>query len=240
MSQNIIEVGKTKAEMPEHRYDSVDGGASLFNIMFNLYTRFSDDSIRCRTKSFSIASGSSVVFEHNIGQNSSEIEIKMFISGVEYSEDLFSSEFSIVHNDTNTITCTNISGGNRTGWMVVSGLLHNRADQLRLRERSASPSSVADGEVAIFSQNDNIYAKNSFGTVMGLTDSTVIQAPAGVMLAYAGASLPDGFLWADGSQVSRATFARLFAAIGTTHGAGDGSFTFNLPDYRDVNYIIKF
>lgn len=43
---------------------------------------------------------------------------------------------------------------------------------------------------------------------------------------------PNGWLWCDGSAVSRATYAALFAAIGTTFGAGDGSTTFNLPDLR--------
>lgn len=43
---------------------------------------------------------------------------------------------------------------------------------------------------------------------------------------------PDGWLAADGSAVSRTTYADLFAAIGTTHGAGNGSTTFNLPDGR--------
>jgi len=41
-----------------------------------------------------------------------------------------------------------------------------------------------------------------------------------------------GFLRCDGSAVSRAAYATLFARIGTTFGAGDGSTTFNLPDYR--------
>jgi microcystin-dependent protein len=41
-----------------------------------------------------------------------------------------------------------------------------------------------------------------------------------------------GWLLADGSQVSRTTFAALFARIGTKHGAGNGSTTFNLPDVR--------
>jgi microcystin-dependent protein len=36
----------------------------------------------------------------------------------------------------------------------------------------------------------------------------------------------------DGSAVSRTTYASLFAAIGTTFGAGDGATTFNLPDLR--------
>lgn len=58
--------------------------------------------------------------------------------------------------------------------------------------------------------------------------------PAGSMMAYAGASSPTGYLFCDGSAVSRSTYSALFAAIGTGYGAGDGSTTFNLPDTRNV------
>jgi microcystin-dependent protein len=44
--------------------------------------------------------------------------------------------------------------------------------------------------------------------------------------------VPAGWLLCNGAAVSRTTFAALFAAIGTAHGSGDGSTTFNLPDYR--------
>lgn len=56
--------------------------------------------------------------------------------------------------------------------------------------------------------------------------------PSGVVFDYAGTVVPDGFLDCDASAVSRTTFADLFAAIGTTWGAGDGSTTFNVPDFR--------
>jgi phage-related tail fiber protein len=56
--------------------------------------------------------------------------------------------------------------------------------------------------------------------------------PTGAVLVFAGASAPGGFLLCDGSPVSRTTYAALFAAIGSAHGSGDGSTTFNLPDYR--------
>lgn len=53
--------------------------------------------------------------------------------------------------------------------------------------------------------------------------------PAGGVLFTAG-SVPDGFLACDGSAISRNEYRRLFAAIGTTYGNGDGATTFNLPD----------
>lgn len=56
--------------------------------------------------------------------------------------------------------------------------------------------------------------------------------PAGAIIDYAGSSAPDGWLLCYGQAVSRATYADLFSAIGTTYGAGDNSTTFNLPDKR--------
>lgn len=56
--------------------------------------------------------------------------------------------------------------------------------------------------------------------------------PAGTILQFAGASAPNGWLLCDGLAVNRTTFAGLFAAIGTAYGVGDGSTTFNLPDFR--------
>jgi microcystin-dependent protein len=41
-----------------------------------------------------------------------------------------------------------------------------------------------------------------------------------------------GWLVCNGQNVSRATYAALFAAIGVLHGAGDGTSTFTLPDMR--------
>jgi len=56
--------------------------------------------------------------------------------------------------------------------------------------------------------------------------------PTGCMIACASISVPTGWLLADGTDVSRTTFAALFTAIGTAYGVGDGSTTFNLPDLR--------
>jgi microcystin-dependent protein len=55
---------------------------------------------------------------------------------------------------------------------------------------------------------------------------------AGIVAPYAGDTAPTGWLLCDGSAVSRTTYARLFAKIGTTYGVGDGSTTFNLPNLK--------
>lgn len=56
--------------------------------------------------------------------------------------------------------------------------------------------------------------------------------PGGCVLPYAGTTAPTGYLLCDGTQVSRVTYAALFAIIGITHGSGDGATTFHTPDYR--------
>mgnify|MGYP000397329044 FL=1 len=56
--------------------------------------------------------------------------------------------------------------------------------------------------------------------------------PAGSIIQWASSTIPTNWLLADGTAVSRSTYASLFAAIGTQYGTGDGSTTFNLPDLR--------
>ena len=56
--------------------------------------------------------------------------------------------------------------------------------------------------------------------------------PPGAIMAFARSTPPEGWLECKGQAVSRTTYAALFAAIGTTFGAGDGSTTFNVPDLR--------
>lgn len=57
---------------------------------------------------------------------------------------------------------------------------------------------------------------------------------AGFIATFAGSVTPIGWLACDGSAISRTDYADLFAAIGTTYGSGDGSTTFNIPDYTDL------
>lgn len=66
------------------------------------------------------------------------------------------------------------------------------------------------------------------------TPSATIEelVPPGAVMAFARSAPPLGWLECAGQAVSRTTYAALFAAIGTTFGAGDGSTTFNLPNLR--------
>ena len=62
--------------------------------------------------------------------------------------------------------------------------------------------------------------------------------PVGSVIAYMGTDVPTGYLLMDGRTLSRTTYAALFAVIGTTQGAGDGSTTFGIADMTDGRYLM--
>ncbi|WP_234404633.1 tail fiber protein [Neisseria elongata] len=79
----------------------------------------------------------------------------------------------------------------------------------------------------VATSNDTSVATTEF--VRHAVDSSL---PSGAVMYFAMQAAPLGWLKADGSAVSRTQYPALFAAIGTTFGAGNGKTTFNLPDLR--------
>lgn len=61
--------------------------------------------------------------------------------------------------------------------------------------------------------------------------------PTGSVFPFAGITAPEGFLLCNGQEVSRFTYAKLYEVLGDIYGAGDGSTTFNVPDYREVALV---
>jgi microcystin-dependent protein len=57
--------------------------------------------------------------------------------------------------------------------------------------------------------------------------------PVGSVSIYSGSTSPSGWLLCDGSAISRSTYSRLFAIVGTTYGTGNGTTTFNLPNFQE-------
>jgi microcystin-dependent protein len=68
------------------------------------------------------------------------------------------------------------------------------------------------------------------------------QTPLGVVLPFAGADTPRGWMLCEGTEISRTLYPDLFNIIGITYGQGDGTNTFNLPDLPPlapgIRYII--
>jgi len=59
------------------------------------------------------------------------------------------------------------------------------------------------------------------------------NAPTGALIMWPTATAPTGYLLCDGTAVSRTTYAALFSLVGVTFGSGDGSTTFNVPNYTN-------
>ena len=76
------------------------------------------------------------------------------------------------------------------------------------------------------------YRDPSTGNFKDLHFKVSDTLPIGTITQYGGATAPEGWLICDGSAISRTSYSALFAAIGTTYGAGNGSTTFNVPDLR--------
>jgi len=111
---------------------------------------------------------------------------------------------------------------------------------------SSIPVAVQTGTTTAGS-NHEIYIDYSSPTLNLGVDSTnfgsqwpisaALSSPSGMIINYAGATAPTGYLECNGSAISRTIYATLFNAIGTTYGTGDGSTTFNIPDLR--GYFVR-
>jgi len=100
---------------------------------------------------------------------------------------------------------------------------------------------VVDDDTSTSADADSVARRDSSGRLTSapggsgdevLTWNDDVGAPAGAVQYFAMDTAPDGWLKANGAEISRSTYADLFSAIGTTFGAGNGSTTFNLPDLR--------
>lgn len=124
------------------------------------------------------------------------------------------------HKLTNVATPT-LSGDAATKGYTDSALL--------LKADLASPTFTGTPTAPTPSSSDdstNIATTAFVNSVVGL------NVPAGIIASYGGDTAPSGWLICDGSEISRTTYADLFSAIGTKYGSGDGSTTFNLPDFK--------
>lgn len=74
-------------------------------------------------------------------------------------------------------------------------------------------------------------------TISSLLKFIAYFEPVGAIKMYAGSAAPTHWLVCDGSAVSRTTYAKLFDVIGTSFGAGDGSTTFNLPNFSGKSAV---
>jgi microcystin-dependent protein len=84
----------------------------------------------------------------------------------------------------------------------------------------------SDGSVLVSDSSQTL------GVKWANANDTYFPTPTGAVISFAGSTAPTGYALCDGSAIARSTYANLFAIIGTTYGAGDGSSTFNVPNLK--------
>jgi hypothetical protein len=153
----------------------------------------------------------------DIASSGSDVNIKTGIDGGDLN--LQSLGGSVNINTTGTLTTNiGIGGGttNITGTTNISGTTNINAS----------------GAV-----NTNIGNTSSTTYLNGTTvqdiNGTFNMMPTATIIQNVSATVPSGFLYCNGQAVNRVgTYARLFASIGTTFGPGNGTTTFNVPNFQ--------
>lgn len=104
-----------------------------------------------------------------------------------------------------------------------------RMQQVYNTSSTLSNKTLLEGEIGYATDTGKLKIGDGFNMFNRLVELPLI--PTGGLLFYGAAVQPDGFLVCNGSAVSRSTYSRLFAVLGTKYGAGNGSTTFNLPNF---------
>lgn len=119
----------------------------------------------------------------------------------------------------------------------------------KIAASAVATAKIADAAVTTAKlANDSVTADKIAANAVGtseIADASVTSAkiasgvlpaavPTGSVTAYAGATAPSGWVLCDGAAYGRTdgTYSALYAVVGTTYGAGNGTTTFNVPDLR--------
>ena len=127
-----------------------------------------------------------------------------------------------------------------SAWVKIDSLDKIPNSKKSSAVNSESEDTVATSKAAKTAYDKGVEAKSAADTAQRTANDANNNANTrqlkselvGEVAFFARQSPPSGWLKANGAVLSRTTYAELFAAIGTTFGAGDGRTTFNLPDLR--------
>ena len=92
-------------------------------------------------------------------------------------------------------------------------------------------SSVLIDTAGVTDKRNLVYSSSS-----GKFIATVQAIPVGIVRMYVSGTAPSNYLICNGQAISRSTYSVLYGVIGTKYGVGDGSTTFNLPNFIDYAF----
>jgi len=117
-------------------------------------------------------------------------------------------------------------------WEDVSGVVGMDTYQVKWKETDGA--AFLESFVATKEEAEAGISNERIMTPLRTNEAIGALLPAGMKGEFFTETAPDGWLECNGAAVSRTTYSRLFAAIGTMYGAGDGSTTFNLPNTQGL------
>jgi hypothetical protein len=173
----------------------------------------------------------------DIESSGSDVNIKTGIDGGDLN--LQSLGGSVNINTTGTLT-TNIGiGGGTTNITGTTYINTSGTSDTAIGQQSGGVVSIRSPNVLINTAgtvNTNIGNTSSTTYLNGTTvqdiNGTFNMMPTATIIQNVSATVPSGFLYCNGQAVNRTgVYARLFASIGTTFGPGNGTTTFNVPNF---------
>jgi microcystin-dependent protein len=112
--------------------------------------------------------------------------------------------------------------------------LHNGVDEKRAEHINGPAAAVVAIEGKLGSAASLIGTKADLATrlAVGIAASGRLTSAEAGDICISARSSKSGWVICDGAAHSRSTLSELFAAIGTAYGVGDGSTTFNVPNFQ--------
>jgi microcystin-dependent protein len=150
------------------------------------------------------------------------------------------SEFDTIPANNTDIDSINIAEGCAPSG--INNAIRELMSQLKDQQTGASGDNFTVGGNLAVTGTTTFTGVPSAPTASAGTNTTQVattafvlanSVPTGVINMWGTATAPTGYLLCAGAAVSRSTYAALFAVIGTTFGVGDGSTTFNVPNYTN-------
>src|SRR5688500_829801 len=144
------------------------------------------------------------------------VDLGLLGAGTEANPYVLSADATVALDDLTDVTAPNPTNGNVLAWNGTTW-------------QPVPPTTAPVGAVAV---GEGLLGDGSAGDPVRLDPAALagFVVPTGTVFPFAGTTVPEGYLLANGAAVGRAAFAALFAVTGITYGAGNGTTTFNLPN----------
>jgi microcystin-dependent protein len=211
--------------------------SNIFSVTASIDNLISSQSAIINANISQIYLGSDIVPTANISSNLGSVGMRF---------NTLNSNSASLTGSLNVGLATTIGGNLSVAGSASLGVNLNVVGTVTLQATTTSTSSATGALIvsggAGIAGNVNVAGQIVTPTMPAGTSNTAVattafvinnSVPTGALLMWSTGSVPSGWLLCDGAAVSRTTYSTLFGVIGTTFGSGDGSTTFNLPDYQN-------